>query len=97
MALAVLAWPIGARAQWGISYNEHDWRITVGGKPYGLVQNFSSFISLTNGVRQTTIYLGAYKTTTRLRAPVVAIALFLSGAAAGAFVARGLFPEKRGA
>src|SRR6266571_8694324 len=96
VALVMFAWPMAAHAQWGISYNEHDWRITVGAKSYGLVQKFSSFTSVTNGTRQTTIYLGPYATTTRLRAPWVAAVLLLPVGGAGLLLLTRFLPEKRG-
>ena len=96
VALAVITCPMAAHAQWGISYNEHDWRITVGGKSYGLVQEFCSFTSITNGFRQTTIYFGPYTTATRFRAPWVTVVLLLPLGGAGLLLLTRFLPENRG-
>lgn len=91
--LAVCALPVVAHAQDGYFHyfrrTEHDWRVSIGGSSFGLLQE-----TIYNGVpigRETTIYCGPLgKTTTRLRAPYIAVVLLLPVAAAGVLLVRGL-------
>src|SRR5689334_15735390 len=66
--ILVGAIPQTANAQSFSSYIEHDWRVTIGGNSYGLVQE----VLMPFGLRTTAICVGRHAFTTRLRAPSVA-------------------------
>ena len=97
VTLVVCALPIAAHAQWATSSNEHDWRLTIGGNSYGLLQRVTYFASYgVGGIRTTTICLGPYTANTRLPAAYVAAMMFLPVGATLFLLAR-LFPQRRGA
>jgi hypothetical protein len=89
VTLAFCSLPSAAHGQWASACTEHDWRVTIGGRSFGLVQKSVYTVSLSlPGCRYTTIYLGPVgTTTTRLRAPYVAAAPLLPLGAAGIFLA----------
>ena len=97
ISLAVCVLPVAAHAQWASSKTEHDWRLSIGGHSFGLVQQAVYTVSLGSpSYRRTTIYLGPfYTTTTRFRAPWLAVVLLLPVGAAGVFVLARLLPGKR--
>ncbi len=80
---------LGTHAQWAVTYAEHDWRFSIGGNPYGFVQE----VSKPADIRNTTVYLGSHMFHTRLRAAhVVALALGPLGALAFLLLTR--WPRK---
>jgi hypothetical protein len=78
VTFAVLVVPIGAHGQWARSRTEHDWHVTVGGQEFGIVQRSVDMTGREWGwQRTTTIYVGPYRTSTRLHAGFVAIGLLV--------------------
>src|SRR5690348_12410616 len=57
MSLLLCASPFAAHAQWATTETEHDWRLTIAGRPYGLVQRVRYVGARIGGTRRTTIYL----------------------------------------
>ena len=89
--------PDAAQYRLATSSNEHDWRLTIGGNSYGLLQRVTYFASYgVGGIRTTTICLGPYTANTRLPAAYVAAMMFLPVGATLFLLAR-LFPQRRGA
>lgn len=97
--LLALVWalPVATHAQWLYTKTEHDWRLTIGGYSFGLVQKAIHTYTLNQpSYRETTIYLGpVYTTTRRCRAPCVAALLLLPAGTAGAALMMWLWPRKR--
>jgi hypothetical protein len=95
MTVVICASSLAAHAQWGVTENEHDWRLTIAGRPYGLVQQVSYVGARLGGTRMTTICLGSYEAKTRIPAAYVATMVLLPVALIGRFVMTGLFRQKR--
>jgi len=90
MSLLVCASPFVAHAQWAATITEHDWRLTVGGHSYGVVERVRYVGVRLGGKRTTTIYVGRYTAETRLPAALVATVTLLPVGVLGLFVLRGL-------
>jgi hypothetical protein len=95
MTVVVCASPFAAHAQWATLETEHDWRLTIAGRPYGLVQQVSYVGARLGGTRMTTICLGSFAAKTRIPAAFVATMFLLPVAVLGCFVMTGLFRQKR--
>jgi hypothetical protein len=85
-ALVVCASPFAARAQWATTETQHDWRLTIAGRPFGLVQQVSYVGARLGGTRTTTVCLGSYAVKTRIPAACVATMVLFPGTVMGFFV-----------
>lgn len=96
-AVTFLVWAsfFAAHAQWATTVSEHDWRLTIAGRPYGLVQRVSYVGARIGGTRRTTICLGPYAAETPIPAAFVAAAILLTVSVLGFMVMSGLFRQKR--
>ena len=93
--LALLLLPIAAHGQWARSRTEHDWSVTLGGQAFGIVQRSVDMTGAEWGwQRVTTIYVGSYSITTRLRAGCVALGLLLPIGFGGFLAASLLLPRR---
>jgi len=94
-SVLLCASPFGAGAQWAATVTEHDWQLTIAGRPYGLVQQVQYVGARIGGTRMTTLYLGTYTANTRAPAAWVATMILLPAAVTGLLVLKGLLPQKR--
>ena len=95
VALVAFALPLAAHAQWASSLIEHEWLITIGGNSYGLVQRVTDSAGVRRE-RTTTVCLGSYTTTTRVRAAYLALLMLLPVGALGVVLLPRLSPGKSG-
>lgn len=95
MSLLACAPPFAAHAQWATTVTEHDWRLTIAARPYGLLQRVHYVGARIGGTRTTTLCLGPYTANTRVPAACVATVILLPVGVVGLLVLRGLFPGKK--
>jgi hypothetical protein len=82
----------------GYHSKEHDWRLVVGGYDFGLVQQALYVDNTQNRLirRETTICVGRFgETTTRLRAPLIALAWLLLPGVGATLLVRALWTGRR--
>ncbi len=96
MTVLVCALPFAAHAQWGTTETEHDWRLTIAGRSYGLVQQVTYVGARLGGTRTTTIWLGSYAAKSRIPAVYLATIVLLPVTVLGCFLLTGLLRNKGG-
>jgi hypothetical protein len=97
VGMAVCALPVAAQAQWASSRTEHDWRLSIRGYSFGLVQQAVYTASLAQpSFRQTTVYLGPLGSrTTSHRAAYLVTVVLVPAAAAVALLVMSVLRQKR--
>jgi hypothetical protein len=73
--LMACAFPLAVYGQWASNYKEHDWRLTISGNSYGLVQDITDWGL--GPIRATTICVGPHTLSTRFPAVYIVAALTL--------------------
>lgn len=82
--------PVTAHGQWAVTYSEYDWRVSISGGSYGIVQE----VLLPGEVRTTKIFLGHQTFSTPVRAIYVVMMVVFSVLAVFVAVWAGLLRRK---
>lgn len=98
LLLTLCALPTAAQAEWATTDIEHDWRATLGGNSFGLVQQVTYFTARGfGGDRKTLVCLGPFTIATRVRAPFVAALVILPCGAIGLWALTRFGSQRSGA